>query len=155
MDENSFDDHIYDDKAIVFESEFEHQLSYLSAVILEGGKGQQAKNENISRERILKKLQHLSKWKLTNAVSVQNVEKIPNHVETLNHRPSAKILERLYTVPGNDNTYVSLGGDSLYQSLHNAVEDGAEDRNTLSCPVLVSSILAMQAELLRHQEMTG
>lgn len=116
--------------------------------------------------------QEVPRWKLSNLLSSQKLNPGERHLtkntendQTLNQRPSVKILERLYSVTANDNTYVSLTGDSLYQSLNNGVEDTDEDHkdeliedehkdDLVLCPVLVASLVSSHAEAVNHTEMT-
>ena len=76
-----------------------------------------------------------------------------------NPRPLAKILDRLHSVNQTENTYVSLTGDSVYQSLQNPLPDDNNNKDKpevlSACPVLVANILATHAETFRHATASG
>ena len=175
VEENSFDEKKHSNKAVGFEPQlhFDLEQSFLSAIILEGHHQLKGPQSIVSREKILKKLhnstsypthnpQEVPTWKLSNLLynqkqhgQIQETKQVDDD-QTLNQRPSAKILERLYSTAGNENTYVSLTGDSLYQSLHNELEDGGGDPkdDLVLCPVLAANLVATHAESVHHAEIT-
>ena len=168
-EENSFDNQRFDKKPKVSTTDDDLEENHLSATILDRGEEGNNLYHTISRKKILSQVKcpnfHLhNNGQIMGPIRDEsaNDKSEPNNLN-LNERPLAKILERLHSVRAQENTYVSLTGESLYQSLQNQNvkpddnnnEDKAPHEVMNACPVLVANILATHAETLRHAEMTG
>jgi len=155
---------------------------HLSATVLNKGDELNDLYRTISRKRILSKV-HCSNFHLHNSADNHHGEcnrkhsnmfgnQLPSQEEPPRSpsgvnlqrptpRPLAKILDRLHSVNPNENTYVSLTGDSVYQSLSNQNplpdDNNNKDKPEVlsACPVLVANILATHAETFRHATASG
>lgn len=145
----------------------EFDTKELSATVLD--KGEEISNlyRTISRKRLLRQYKDFQipegeegeeKWEEPEGRRERRAEEGPRPAG----RPLARILERLHALQPAENTYVSLTSDSLYTSLQNGGR-GHDDNNNqpekgegvAACPVLVSHLLACQAETAHHARATG
>ena len=186
--ENSFDNQIDFNTAQNSSTERisdDFDQPHLSATVLDKGDELNDLYRTISRKRILSKV-HCSNFHLHNSGDNHHGECNRKHsnmfgstispaqtqdesvkpqsrinLQRPNPRPLAKILDRLHSVNQTENTYVSLTGDSVYQSLQNQNplpdDNNNKDKPEVlsACPVLVANILATHAETFRHATASG
>ena len=145
----------------------EFDTKELSATVLDKGEETSNLYRTISRKRLLRQYKDFQipegdegeeKWEEAEVRRERRGEEVPRAAG----RPLARILERLHALQPAENTYVSLTSDSLYTSLQNGGR-GHDDNNNhpekgdgvAACPVLVSHLLACQAETALHARATG
>ena len=179
--ENSFDNQmVVNDSNERVSDDFEQPQ--LSAMVLDKGDELNDLYRTISRKRILSKV-HCANFHLHTGMDNHHGEcnrkhsnmfgnEVSDQDDTSTHqrvgnlqkpipRPLAKIFDRLHGLNPTENTYVSLTGDSVYQSLQNPSSSSDDNNNGFkaevlsACPVLVANILATHAETFKHATAQG